>query len=136
MVVREFLNSKELLQEINHTWVTLILKVKTPEYVHQLRPILLCNIIYKLGSKVLANRIKPLLDGLISQHQSTFVPGRLISDNSLLAFEISHGLKRRRRGKVGYCALKLDMSKAYDRVEWSFLETVLSKLGFGGKWQR
>ncbi|KAL6205411.1 hypothetical protein ACLB2K_022671 [Fragaria x ananassa] len=132
MAVREFLNSEELIREINHTWVTLIPKVKTPEYVHQLRPISLCNVIYKLGSKVLANRIKPLLDDIISQHQGTFVPGRLISDNSLLAFEISHCLKRRKRGKVGYCALKIDMSKAYDRVEWSFLETVLSKLGFGG----
>ncbi|KAL6204881.1 hypothetical protein ACLB2K_022148 [Fragaria x ananassa] len=63
--VREFLNSKELLREINCTWVTLILKVKSPEYVTQLRPISLCNVIYKLGSKVLANRIKPLLDDII-----------------------------------------------------------------------
>ncbi|KAL6185364.1 hypothetical protein ACLB2K_041498 [Fragaria x ananassa] len=134
--VREFLNSKELLREINCTWVTLIPKVKSPEYVSQLRPISLCNVIYKLGSKVLANRIKPLLDDIISQQQSAFVPGRLISDNSLLAFEVSHCLKCRRSGKVGLCALKLDMSKAYDRVEWCFLEKVLGKLGFGDTFVR
>ncbi|XP_024163940.1 uncharacterized protein LOC112170898 [Rosa chinensis] len=62
------------------------------------------------------------------------VVGRLISDNSLLAFEISHFLKRRRRGHVGYGALKLDMSKAYDRVEWPFLERVMEHLGFCSTW--
>ncbi|XP_024172006.1 uncharacterized protein LOC112178017 [Rosa chinensis] len=134
--VRQFLNSENLLKQINCTWVTLIPKVKNPEFVHQLRPISLCNVIYNIGSKVLANRLKPLLDDIISQQQSAFVPGRLISDNSLLAFEISHCLKRRRRGNVGFCALKLDMSKAYDRVEWDFLEAVLDKLGFGATWIR
>ena len=100
--------------------ISQIPKVKTPETMQQLRPISLCNVIYKVCSKVLANRLKPLLDDIISPYQSAFVPGRLISDNSLLAYEISHCLKGRRRGFVGYSAFELDMSKAYDRVEWGF----------------
>ncbi|XP_061999476.1 uncharacterized protein LOC133716838 [Rosa rugosa] len=129
-----FMESDDLLRSVNHTNVTLIPKVKAPEFIHQLRPISLCNVIYKLGSKVLANRVKPLLKSIISPFQSAFVPGRLISDNSLAAFEISHFLKKRRRGHVGFGALKLDMSKAYDRVEWSFLQSVLLQLGFSVVW--
>ncbi|XP_024164679.1 uncharacterized protein LOC112171781 [Rosa chinensis] len=128
--IRECLVSEDCLRMINNTFVALITKVKTPLYMSPLRPISLCKVIYKIGSKVLANRLKPLLDSLISPFQSAFVPGRLISDNSLMAFEISHCLKRR-SGKKGYCALKLDMSKAYDRVEWCFLEVVMLQMGFG-----
>ncbi|KAL6126244.1 hypothetical protein ACLB2K_074295 [Fragaria x ananassa] len=103
--------------------------------MHQLRPISLCNVLYKIGSKVLANRLKPVMGKIISPFQGAFVPGRLISDISLLAFEIAHCMKRR-SGKKGVCALKLDMGKAYDRVEWFFLETIMRKLGFCDLWVR
>lgn len=92
------------------------------------------NVLYKIGSKVLANILKPLLKHIISPYQSAFVLGRLISDNSLIAFEISHLLKRRRWGNKGFGALKLDMSKAYNRVEWRFLEMVLLKFHFSPTW--
>ena len=59
---------------------------------------------------------------------------RLISNNILVAFETLHHPKNKRKGKSGYMALKLDMSKAYDRVEWVFLEKVMEKLGFDNKW--
>ncbi|KAL0322782.1 UNVERIFIED_CONTAM: hypothetical protein Sangu_1897500 [Sesamum angustifolium] len=98
--------------------------------VAHFRPISLCNVIFKLASKTIANRLKPLLDHIISPSQSAFIPGRLITDNVLVAFELNHFLKNKRRGKEGHVAVKLDMSKAYDRIEWDFLENMLSKLGF------
>lgn len=133
-VVRSFLESGHKIQQLNCTNVALIPKVKSPVNMTQLRPISLCNVLYKIGSKVLANRLKSLLHQIISPFQSAFVPGRLISDNSMLAFEIAHFLKRRRDGKVGYGALKLDMSKAYDRVEWPFLEAAMIRFGFCSGW--
>ncbi|KAL0326477.1 UNVERIFIED_CONTAM: hypothetical protein Sangu_1725700 [Sesamum angustifolium] len=80
------------------------------------------------GPDAIANRMKPILDRIISPSQSAFVPGRLISDNILLAFELNHFLNSKSRGEQGWMALKLDVSKAYDKVEWSFLEQKLSAL--------
>ena len=97
-------------------------------------PISLCNVSYKIISKVLANRLKPILNSIISENQSAFVPGRLITDNVLVAFEIMHYLKKKRNGSEGFMAVKLDMSKAYDWVEWIFLEKIMEKMGFNNKW--
>lgn len=83
---------------------------------------------------MLANRLKSLLDGLISETQSAFVPGRLITDNIMVAFEAHHYLKRKTQGKERYATLKLDMSKAYDRVEWNFLYALMLKLEFSRRW--
>ncbi|KAM1788657.1 hypothetical protein ACFX11_038913 [Malus domestica] len=83
----------------------------------QLPPISLCNVIYKIGAKVLANRLKKFLNVIISPHQSAFVPGRLISDNTLVAAEIGHFLHNKRWRREGFFALKLDLSKAYDMAE-------------------
>lgn len=114
----------------NDTLVVLIPKVQNPETLKDLRPISFCNVVYKLVSKVLANRLKNILGEVISPNQSAFVPGRLISNNTILAYEMTHFMKRKRTGKCSYAALKLDMSKAYDRVEWAFLEKVMLQLGF------
>ena len=72
------------------------------------------------------------MDEVISEVQSAFFTGRLITDNVLVAFESVHTMKRRKKGKIFSCAIKLDMMKAYDRVEWHFLEAMLLRLGFPG----
>ena len=128
------LNSGSILKSINHTFITLIPKVKNPERVSEFRPISLCNVIYKVVSKVIANRLKPLLNSIISETQSAFIADRLITDNVLIAFESLHHMKTCCSGKTGFMALKLDMSKAYDRVEWAFLEKILLKMGFQNSW--
>lgn len=93
----------------------------------------LCNVLYKLISKVGANRLKKWLNDLISDSQSAFIPGRLITDNVLVAYELIHFLRNKRACKNGYMFVKLDMSKAYDRVEQDFLETVIVKIRFNLK---
>jgi hypothetical protein len=133
MVVHEVLNVLQggsIPEGWNDTIVVLIPKIQNPESMKDLRPISLCNVVYKLVSKVLANRRKGILDELISPNQSAFVLGRLISNNTILEYEMSHFMKRRRSGKRSYMAVKLDMSKAYDRVEWYFLEGTMLRLGF------
>lgn len=95
-----------------------------------MRPISLCNVVYKIISKVLSNRLKSMLGGLISETQSAFIPGRLITDNIMVSYEVMHFMKRKTKGKEGWMALKLDMSKTYDHVEWSFLRRMLRQMGF------
>ncbi|XP_021742857.1 uncharacterized protein LOC110708937 [Chenopodium quinoa] len=79
-------------------------------------------------------RLKLILPGVVSENQSAFVPGRLITDNALIALEMFHTMKNRSKGKRGTIALQLDMSKAYDRVEWGFLRKLLLTMGFDGRW--
>ncbi|GJZ02917.1 reverse transcriptase [Tanacetum coccineum] len=126
-VVTEFFRTGIMPPNINKTLITLIPKVPSPESLKDLRPISLCNVIYKIISKVIANRLKGVLPTLIDETQSAFVTGRMITDNAIVAFEVFHWLKNKRSGRKGAMALKVDMSKAYDRVEWAFIKAVLER---------
>jgi hypothetical protein len=132
--VLQVLNDGVIPREWNETAIVLIPKVESPELITQFRPISLCNVIYKVVSKVLSKRLKGILPEIISITQSAFVPGRLITDNVLVAYESFHTIKNKRQGKRGLCAVKLDMHKAYDRVEWSFLRDMMIRLGFDQAW--
>uniref|UniRef100_A0A803P267 Reverse transcriptase domain-containing protein n=1 Tax=Cannabis sativa TaxID=3483 RepID=A0A803P267_CANSA len=133
-LVQRFFTSGKFENDINKANVVLIPKKRNHERMTDLRPIALCNVLYKTITKVMANRLKPIMDRIVSQHQSAFIPGRLITDNIMVSFEVLHYLKRKRRGKEGFMALKLDMSKAYDRIEWKYLEEILLRLGFEHGW--
>jgi hypothetical protein len=120
-------------QNKNHTFIALVPKKLGASSVHQFRPISLCNVIYKIISKILANRFKGLLHHFISPFQSAFVPSRNIQDNSILIHELFNSINSK-RGRGGLMAIKIDMEKAFDRIEWSFIFAILSKLGFAPMW--
>jgi hypothetical protein len=132
--ILDFLNHDVFDIDVNATNIALIPKNNSHSNVTEFRPISLCNVVYKLISKVLANRLKKVLPFIISSTQSAFIPSRLITDNILVAFEALHTMDSRMKGREGFMALKLDMSKAYDRVKWNFLEAIMRKLGFASRW--
>ena len=128
------LNDDNSIRMINQTNVVLIPKNKAPELVMDYRSISLCNVVYKLVTKMVANRLKLVLPNLISQTQSTFVPGQLITDNVIVAFELLQSLQKKNSGGMGFMDLKLDMSKAYDCVEWCFIKKVPEEMRFPQNW--
>ncbi|CAN6691397.1 unnamed protein product [Malus baccata var. baccata] len=116
-LVRELMQGSSSPTSLNATYIVLIPKVPHSETVSQFRPISLCNYSYKVLSKVMANRLKVILPMLISPSQNAFVAGRTAKQK----FEMG---------------VKLDMQKAYDRVEWDFLDAVMERMGFCGMWRR
>ncbi|XP_026378698.1 uncharacterized protein LOC113273150 [Papaver somniferum] len=115
-------------REFNKNYLYLIPKTDKANYPADFRPIGLCNTIYK----ILANRIKPYLKKIISPFQSAFVPGRAIQDNIIIAHEMIHTMQHK-EGHTGSMAMKLDLPKAFDRLEWPFILGMLKKLGFPEK---
>ena len=104
-----------LIREVNQTFLVLIPKGPQPEDIRDFRPISLCNVIYKLVTKIIVNRIKTHMPTIISPNQCSFVPGRHSSDNIIVAQEVIHSMKTM-KGKKGFMAIKIDLEKAYDRL--------------------
>lgn len=131
--VLNILNGQEDLKDWNNTTIILIPKKLNPNTLKDFRPISLCNTCYKIVARAITNRFRPILSRIIDSFQSAFIPGRLIMDNVIVGFECMNWIRNNRKPKTGYAALKLDMSKAYDKVEWSFIVNML-RLGFAAKW--
>ena len=134
--IQAFFHSGSLFKLLNHSYIFLIPKKPFPDEVSHFRPMSLYNVIYKVMSKVIVNRLKLVMDSLITPYQNAFIQGRSISDNILLAHEIMDTLKKKKGKKFSFGALKIDMSKAYDRVNWNFLKAVLIAMKFDPKWIR
>ena len=130
--VIDFFQGTQMSRGLAATMIVLIPKKKNPTSWSDFRPISLCNVSNKIISKLLAERMAPLLPALTAPNQSGFIKGRLLSDNVLLAQELFHELWK--CNPSPNLALKLDMAKAYDRVQWPFLLKVLRKMGFSEMW--
>jgi hypothetical protein len=115
--VLNILNNEGYVQNINHTFISLIPKNNSPNTPSDFRPISLCNVILKIITKTLANRIKKILPHIVHDYQSAFLPGRLITDNSLIVFEAFQYIKKPRKKNNGFVGIKLDIAKAYDSLE-------------------
>lgn len=126
--VLQFFETTEIYRAINCTVITLIPKIKNPSSVKEFLPISCCTILYKVISKILTTRMQEVMDAIIDNSQSAFVPGRLIMDNIVMSHELVKAYGR--KGISPLCMIKVDMQKAYDSVEWSYIEQVMQLLGF------
>jgi hypothetical protein len=132
--VKLFFVTGRMPEGVNDTAIVLIPKCDQPETLKDFRPISLCTVLYKVIAKCMVNIIRPILGDIISINQSAFVPGRLITDNAMVAFECLHFIEQNKSLDKNFCAYKLDLSKAYDRVDWDFLKKVMQRLGFSCRW--
>ena len=130
-VVQESYQNKQMLKSLNATFLALIPKVDGANSLDQFRPIALCNVTYKIITKLIAERLKPFLATLISKEQGGFVGGRQILDGVVIASEAIHSMAT---SKEKAMFIKLDLAKAYDRVSWEFLGHVLHAFGFDMEW--
>lgn len=121
------------LKLINHTKISLIPKVENPETVNNFRPFSLCNVTYKIITKLIVNRLQPIIEKCISNNQGAFAPKRSIHDNILIAHEILSTFKRR-KGRMGAIVIKLDLEKAYVMLNWDYIRLVLVEFGMNNHW--
>jgi hypothetical protein len=131
LAVEESRTFGQVLFALNATFLTLIPKEEHVTHPRQFRPISLCNVIYKIITKVIATRLKPILPFIISKEQAGYVEGRQIMDSVILANEVIHSLKMT---KIPGMLIKLDLSKYFDRVSWQYLRSMLESFGFDKLW--
>ena len=120
---------RKVPEYLNKTHIVLIPKIQGPETIGNYRPISLCNSVYKIITKIIVARIRPHLDTLVSPYQAAFVPGRRGVDNAIIVQELIHTIGRA-KGKYGVMAIKIDLEKAYDRIEWISIREMLTHFNF------
>lgn len=132
-VVEDSRGSKTILKALNTSFISFIPKQDSSQTVDKYRPITLCNVVYKIISKVVANRLKPLLPSLMLEEQSGYVEGRQILDNIIQAHEVVHMITSKRQARM---IMQLDIAKAYDKVNWIYIKRVLTTFGFNHNYVR
>ncbi|PNX93226.1 ribonuclease H, partial [Trifolium pratense] len=128
-LVSQAFNTGYFNPSLAETLICLIPKIDCPKHFKDFRPISLCNTLYKLITKVLVNRLRPMLDSIIGPFQSSFLPGRGTCDNAIILQEIIHHMNKS-KSKKGDVAFKIDLEKAYDNVNWNYLRSCLLDFGF------
>lgn len=130
-IILKYLHGQLDVKDLPETCIVLDQKIKELELMSNFRSISLCNVIYTAISKVLVNMIKSILQGVIDESQSAFVSNRLITDNIIVAMEDFHWFNHESQSKYSkYIAIKANMSKAYDRIEWTYLCWILQRMRF------
>lgn len=134
-LAQNFFATGTMEKHLNDTSIVLIPKVSCPENIKQFRPISLRNVAYKIITKAITNRLQKVMPKIIGPTQSSFVPGRQISDNIVIYQEVLH-MMRGKKGKMGQMIIKIDLEKAYDRIAWDFIRDTLEDVGFDRVWIR
>jgi hypothetical protein len=129
-LIKNFYNTGYMPPDINNTHIALIPKNNNPVSTKDYRPISLCNIIYKIIAKSLADRIKHHLPNIIHPSQNAFIQGRNIATNIIIVQEIVHSFCLKSWKQKAFL-LKLDLAKAFDRIEWNFIVKAKDKGGLG-----
>lgn len=129
--VKRIFMEKKVLEYLNQTHIALIPKIQSPKTIGNYRPISLCNTIYKVVTKIIVARLRPYLEKLISHLQMAFVPRCKGIDNAIIVQELIHSISKK-KGKVGYIAIKIDLEKTYDKLEWAFIRNMLLRINLPG----
>ena len=127
--VMKVFRERKVPKYLNHTLIVLIPRIQGLETIGNYKPISLCNSVYKIITKIIVARIRPHLERLITPFQTAFILGRKGVDNTIIVQELIHTMGRA-KGRNGYMAIKIDLEKAYDKLEWGFIKEILIRFNF------